>query len=107
MPAHKKKSFLEEFLSFLREYKIVSLVIAFIMGEASTGLVNSFVKDILLPLTAPLISAETWKEAVFIIGPVTLSYGSFVADLLNFIILALLVFFVAKKIIKMEEAESK
>ena len=98
-----KKSFLKEFAVFLKEYKVVSLAIAFIIGEASTGLVNSLVKDILLPLATPLMSAESWKEAVFTIGPVTLSYGSFLADLINFIILALIIFIVAKKVMKMEK----
>ena len=103
----KKQSFLKEFLVFLKEYKIVSLAIAFIMGEASTGLVKSLVSDIILPLAMPLITAETWREAVFHIGPISLSYGAFVADLVNFIILALVVFIVAKKVIKMEKEEKK
>ena len=99
----KKKSFLTEFLQFLKEYKVVSLAVAFIMGEASTSLVSSLVKDILLPIAAPLMSAETWKEAVFHIGPVTISYGSFLADIINFIILAVIIFVVAKKVIKLED----
>ena len=104
MSASKKKEpFLKEFLVFLKEYKVVSLAVAFIIGEASTGLINSLVKDILLPFAAPLVSAENWREAVLTLGPVTLSYGSFVAELLNFIILAFVVFVVAKKIIKIEK----
>ena len=98
-----EKSFLKEFLQFLKEYKVVSLAIAFIMGEASTSLVSSLVKDVLLPIAAPLMSAETWKEAVFHVGPVTISYGSFLADIINFLILVVIVFIVAKKIIRMEE----
>ena len=98
-----EKSFLKEFLQFLKEYKVVSLAIAFIMGEASTSLVSSLVKDVLLPIAAPLMSAETWKEAVFPVGAVTISYGSFLADIINFLILVVIVFIVAKKIIRMEE----
>ena len=101
-----KKPFLKEFLLFLKEYKVVSLAIAFVVGEASTGLVNSFVKDILLPIAAPLMSAETWKEAVINIGPITISYGSFLADLINFIVLAFIIFIVAKKMIKEENTSS-
>ncbi len=98
-----KKPFLKEFMIFLKEYKVVSLAIAFIIGEASTGLINSLVKDILLPFAAPLMSAETWKEAVITVGPITLSYGSFLADLINFLILILIIFIVAKKVMKMEK----
>ena len=107
MSVPESKPFLKEFLAFLKEYKVISLAIAFIMGEASTALVNSFVKDIFLPLVAPLISAETWREAVLKIGPITISYGSFVAEALNFVILAFIIFVVVKKIIKAEHAEKQ
>ena len=103
----KEKTFFKEFLQFLKEYKVVSLAVAFIMGEASTGLVKSLVNDIILPLTAPLITAETWREAVFHIGPISLSYGAFVADLVNFIILTFVIFIVAKKVMKMEKENKK
>ena len=99
-----KKSFLKEFSLFLREYKVISLAIAFIIGEASTNLINSLVKDILLPIFAPLMTAETWREAILIVGPITISYGAFLADIINFFIVALLIFIVAKKIIKAETA---
>ncbi len=107
MQGDAKKPFLKEFLSFLKEYKVVSLAIAFVMGEASTGLVNSFVKDVFLPIMAPLLSAESWREAVIQIGPITISYGSFLADVINFLILAAIVFIVAKKIIKEEGSAKK
>ncbi len=100
-----KKTFLKEFLFFLREYKVVSLAVAFVMGQASTNLVNSLVKDIILPIFTPLMSAETWKEAVFTAGPVTISYGSFLAELINFLILAFLIFIVVKKLIRTEKEE--
>lgn len=105
MATAKKNSFTKEFLLFLKEYKVASLAVAFIMGEASTGLVQSLVNDIILPFAAPFTSAETWREATLTIGPVKLSYGSFIADILNFAILAFIVFIVARKIIKLEQKE--
>ena len=101
-----KNSFISEFVSFLREYKVIPLAVAFIMAQASTGLVNSLVKDVLLPIVAPLMSSASWSEAVFHVGSVTISYGSFLAELINFLILALLVFVVVKKIIKSEEGKN-
>lgn len=92
--------FVKEFLEFLKEYKIVSLAIAFVMGSASTALVNSLVKDILMPVIVPLVSAGPWRDAALVIGPVRLAYGSFFAELINFLVLAAVVFVVVKKIIK-------
>ena len=97
---------LGEFIKFLREFNVASLAVGFVMGTASTALVNSLVKDILLPIAAPLMSAESWREAVFHIGPATIAYGSFLAELINFVILALIIFFIAKKILKMEKEKS-
>jgi large conductance mechanosensitive channel len=93
---------LKEFAAFLKEYKVVGLAIGFIMGAASTSLIKSLVNDVLMPIAAPLLSSESWGEAILQIGPVKIAYGSFIAELLNFLILALIVFIVTKKILKME-----
>ena len=96
----------KEFFEFLKEYKVLSLAIAFIMGGASTSLVNSLVNDVLMPIVEPLMSAK-WREAIFAIGPVHIVYGAFLAQLVNFLILALIVFIVVKKILKIEREEKK
>jgi large conductance mechanosensitive channel len=93
----------KEFIAFLREYNIISLAVAFIMGAASTTLVSSLVKDIVMPLVAPLFSSDSWREATLTLGSVHIAYGSFLAELINFIILAFIVFLIAKKILKIEK----
>jgi large conductance mechanosensitive channel len=98
-------SLTKEFLKFLKEYKVVSLAVAFIMGEATSGLVSSFVKDVFLPIVAPLISIESWKTATLSLGPITIAYGTFVADAVNFIILALLIFLIARKFLELEKQD--
>ena len=90
----------KEFLSFLKEYNIITLAVAFVMGTASTDLVNSLVKNLFLPLAAPLTAAETFDKAAFSIGAVTISYGAVVAELLNFLVLALLIFLVVRAVPK-------
>ena len=92
---------LNEFAKFLKEFNIVSLAVGFVMGTASTALVGSMVKDILMPIAAPLMGAESWREAVWNIGPVHIAIGSFTAELFNFLILALIIFIIAKKLLKL------
>lgn len=94
---------IKDFLAFLKEYKVVSLAIAFIMGTASTSLVQSLVRDVLMPMAQPLLSDESWKTAILHLGPINIAYGSFLAELINFLILSLIVFVVAKKILKAEK----
>lgn len=98
---------LKDFISFLREYNIVSLAMAFVMGAASTSLVNSLVKDIIMPIFSPLTSSGSWKEAVLTLGPISIKYGSFLGELLNFIILGFAVFIIAKKILKVNGPAKK
>lgn len=93
---------MKEFAKFLKEFKVISLAVAFVIGEASSGLMNSLVKDFFMPLLAPLMSGETWREASFSAGPFTIAYGTLLADILNFVIVAFVVFVIAKKLLKME-----
>jgi large conductance mechanosensitive channel len=97
----------EEFKEFIKEYKIVGLAVAFIMGLATNDLVKSLVNDIIMPLINPLISSGEWQTVTFELGPAVLGVGQFLAALLNFIILAFLVFFVVEKVIKADKKEKK
>ena len=98
---------MNEFAEFLKKYKVISLAVAFVMGEASSGLMNSLVKDFFMPLIAPLMSAESWREASVSIGPVTIAYGTLIADIVNFIIVVLVIFIVARKLLQMESRAKK
>ena len=93
---------LQEFKTFLQEFNIISLAVGFVMGTASTSLVNSLVKDIIMPLIAPLLSTGSWRAATLHLGPVSIIYGSFLAELVNFLVLALIIFLVARKLLKIE-----
>jgi large conductance mechanosensitive channel len=96
---------LKDFANFLRKYKIFSLAVAFVMGTASTALVNSGVKDVVMPVIQPLLSTGAWRDAVIEVGPAHVAIGSFLAELLNFLILAFIIFFIAKKIVKIDHKQ--
>lgn len=97
----------KEFAKFLKEFNVLSLAVGFVMGTASTALVNSLVKDMLLPIATSFVSDESWKNATFNIGKATIAYGSFLAELFNFLILAVIIFVVAKKILNMNTKAKK
>lgn len=94
---------LKDFIVFLKEYNVTSLAIAFVMGTATTGLVTSLVQDMLMPLLSPLFLSGSWKTAVLHLGPVALNIGAFLGQCLNFLLIALVVFIVAKKVLKIEK----
>ena len=94
-----------DFVAFLKEFNIVALAIGFVMGTASTSLVKSLVNDIFMPVVSPLFSSDSWREATLTFGPVHIVYGAFLGELINFLILALIVFIIAKKLLKIEKAK--
>ncbi|MFH1030875.1 MAG: MscL family protein [bacterium] len=98
---------LKDFVKFLREYRIIDLGLAFIMGAASTSLVKSLVNDILMPIISPLLFGESWRNASLTIGPVVIKWGSFLSELINFAILAFVVFIIANKLLKEEDVKKK
>lgn len=100
-------SMIREFLEFLKEYKVISLAVAFIMGVAATALVKSFVDNLIMPWIAVLTPSGDWKEAVLALGPVKLGVGPFAAECINFIIIALVVFLIAKHVMKEEVVTKK
>ena len=98
---------LREFRQFLDEYKIIGLAIAFIIGIAATTLIQSLVNNIVMPIITPFIPGGAWQSATFKIGPIVIGWGPFLGALINFIIIAFVVFMIAKKILKEEKVEKK
>ena len=100
-------SLLTEFKKFLQEYKVVGLAIAFITGVAATSLIQSLVNNIIMPMITPFIPNGAWQTATFSLGPIVIGWGAFLGTLINFIIVALVVFIIAKKILKEEKVAKK
>lgn len=93
-------SIIKEFREFLKEYKVIGLAVAFIMGVATTTLVKSLVDDIVMPLINPLLANGEWQSATLEIGPVIIKWGSFLGALINFLMIALVVFLLIKTLEK-------
>ncbi len=100
-------SSIREFLDFLKEYNVIALAIAFIMGVASTALIKSLVDNIIMPILTPFIPGGAWRTAVFKIWLINIGWGAFLAEAINFVIVALVVFIIAKKVLKEDQVKKK
>ncbi len=98
---------LAEFKEFLSDYKVIGLAVAFIIGAALTALVTALVNDIIMPLVTPFVPGGEWKAAILQLGPFVFKWGDFASAVLNFIIIALVVFMIAKKVLKEEKVAKK
>lgn len=95
--------FMDEFMAFLNKNKVVGLAVAFIIGAAATKLVTSIVTDIVMPIVGILVPSGNWEAAVWQIGPAKFLVGDFVGALIDFVIVAFVVFLLVKYAVKEEE----
>lgn len=82
------------FLEFVRTQGVMGLAVGFLLGGAVSRLVTALVTDIINPLLAPILGASgNFRDAVINLGPVHLMYGDFIAQLIDFIVIAAIVYF--------------
>ncbi len=98
---------LKEFLAFIKYYGIVGLAIAVIIGGKLNELIGSLVNDLLMPLVfQPALKAasvDSIRELQFH----GIFYGKVVGSLIDFLIVAFVVFMIAKFILKEETVSKK
>lgn len=85
------------FIGFLRERGISGFAVGFILGKATSDLIGSFVNDIINPIIGILTgNFKDLSKMSFQAGSATVNYGNFLVLLINFVILALVVYLVFK-----------
>lgn len=98
--------FVNEFMGFIKKYQVIGLAVAFIIGAASTKLVTALVNDLVMPLVAVLVPGGDWRTATLQLGTAKFMVGDFVGALIDFLIIAFVVFMIVKLIMR-EEATQK
>ncbi len=110
---------LQEFKQFISRGNVVDLAVGIIMGAAFTGIVNSLVKDIIMPPIGKImggidfsgmyinLSSETYAslKAAQDAGAATINYGIFLNQIINFMIVAFAVFMLVKQVNRFKKAQ--
>lgn len=95
------------FINFIREQGVVGLAVGFILGGAVAKVVSALVTDIINPLiSVALESAQGMKEAAINLGSTKILYGDLVSVVIDFIVIALVVYF-GVKIIGLDKLDKK
>lgn len=94
------KNVTKEFMDFMRDYNVIGIAVGIVMGTAVTKLVSSIVSDIVMPFMGVIIPSGNWREAEIGLGNLHVKIGNFMGSFLDFIIIALVVFIFAKKIVR-------
>src|SRR5689334_10108404 len=98
---------MREFLAFLKQYGIIGLAIAVIIGGKANALVTALVDGVLMPLITFFIPGGAWRTATVSLGPVHLLLGPVLGAALDFVIVAWLIFWFSKKVLREETVTKK
>ena len=103
-----KNGLLQEFVDFLQKFGVIGLAIAFVIGQASSKLITALVTDIVTPFIG-LAMPETGdlKAMAFTVGNSTFSYGDLIANVIDFLIIAFVIFVLYKQLSRFKLVEDK
>ncbi len=108
-----KQSFVQEFMGFLKTFGIIGLAIAFVIGAAASKLVSALVTDIINPivgLALPSGDLKTLQSNIVNSATGSVSefkYGDFIANIIDFVIIAVIVFIMYKVLSKFKLVDDK
>jgi large conductance mechanosensitive channel len=108
----ERRSFTQEFFFFLKTFGIIGLAIAFVIGQAASALVNAFVKDIIDPFIGLLLPAGSLATLTVKIPNLAgttseFRYGDLISSIINFLVIALVVFVAYKQLSRYNIVEDK
>ena len=105
------KGFWKDFKEFINRGNVMDLAVAVVIGAAFTAIVNSVVNDLIMPLISLLTGGIDFTEMKVVIGEgpdaASITYGNFISAVLQFLIIALVVFIIVRVINKAREAADK
>lgn len=98
-----------EFMKFLKEYSVIGLAIGVIIGSKAGELVKTIVDGLLMPIVNPILAAGggDWQTSTLDLGPFHFMLGAIISALINFLIVAYLVYLFAKHVLKEEQVTKK
>lgn len=97
MSAKEKTSgFMAEFKQFIARGNVMDMAVGVIVGGAFKAIADSLTQDILMPFIGIFVGEDTFADLMLEIGGAEIKYGSFLQSVLNFIIMAFVVFCLIK-----------
>lgn len=101
------KKFFKEFLEFIKRGNVIDLAVAVVIGGAFSSIVTSLVNDIIMPLIGIIIGGVDFTSLTVKVGSATLAYGNFIQNIINFLIIAFVIFVVIKAMNKLMSLKKK
>jgi large conductance mechanosensitive channel len=96
---------LKEFREFAMRGNVLDLAVAVIIGGAFGKIVTSLVNDLLMPVIGLLMGGVNFSNLAITIGEASIKYGAFIQAIIDFIIVAFVIFLIVRAMNRMKEPE--
>ena len=101
------KGFWAEFKAFAIKGNVIDLAVAVVIGGAFGKIVSSLVDTIIMPSIGLLLGGVNFTDWAITVGDATLAYGKFIQAVIDFVIIALVIFVVIRALKKLEQLRLK
>ena len=101
------KKFLQEFRAFAMRGNVMDLAVGVIVGGAFSSITTSLINDIIMPIVGIFVSEASFADLTLSVGGAVITYGSFIQAVLNFVILAFVVFCMVKAVNRVAHTQKK
>lgn len=101
------RGFFKEFGKFIQRGNVLDMAIGVVIGQAFGSIVTSLVNDIIMPIVGVLIGGQNFKALKISVGDSYIMYGSFIQNVVDFLIIAFCIFCVVKTINTINEKFKK
>ena len=98
MYQEKTKGFIAEFKQFIARGNVMDMAVGVIVGGAFKAIADSLTADIIMPIIGIFVSENSFADLSLTVGTAVITYGNFIQAVLNFLIMALVVFCLVKGI---------
>ena len=94
---------LKEFKEFVMRGNVLDLAVAVIIGGAFGKIISSLVNDLLMPLIGLALGKINFSELAWTVGDASVKWGAFVQTIIDFLIIAFVIFLIVKSANKMKK----
>ncbi|MCM1124905.1 MAG: large conductance mechanosensitive channel protein MscL [Lachnospiraceae bacterium] len=105
------KAFIKEFKEFISRGNVMDMAVGVIIGGAFTAIVTSLVNDIMMPILSLITGGFDFTALCVALGEgedaATLNYGAFIAAVINFLLIAIVIFLLIKMINKISKKKTE
>jgi large conductance mechanosensitive channel len=96
---------LKEFRDFIDRGNVIDLALAVIIGGAFGAIITSLVNDIIMPLIGVILGGLDFAALSIQVGEATILYGSFIQAIVNFVIIAFVLFLIVRSYNKLQKEQ--